>query len=175
MRPVAGRNTHGFVAQGGLRGSAGSSLEVVAADITQPATLLPDMFVGVTAAVLASAVKVSPKEGDTPDRQKYMQVRNLTGVGIHCSAVSACSGKRGFCLHQMCHGHDRLMTSTKCLVLQGIKFYDPEIVGDTPQTVEYRGLHNLVTLLRQHVGLRAGQLLFAPDGSVGHQSAHVAS
>jgi hypothetical protein len=65
---------HCRMAQGGLTGPAGSSLEVVAADITQPATLLPEMFTGVTAAVLASAVKVSPKEGDTPDRQKYLQV-----------------------------------------------------------------------------------------------------
>lgn len=70
-----------LVMQGGLSGATGSSLEVVAADITQPATLQPDMFVGVTAAVLASAVKVSPKEGDTPDRQKYMQVGCNTEVG----------------------------------------------------------------------------------------------
>lgn len=76
-----------LVAQGGLSGTAGSSLEVVAADITQPATLLPDMFVGVTAAVLASAVKVSPKEGDTPDRQKYMQVSGVRDSAVLCSQV----------------------------------------------------------------------------------------
>lgn len=50
--------------------------------------------------------------------------------------------------------------------MQGIKFYDPEIVGDTPETVEFRGLQNLVHVLREHVGLRAGKLIFAPDGSV---------
>ncbi len=50
--------------------------------------------------------------------------------------------------------------------MQGIKFYDPEIVGDTPETVEFRGLQNLVNVLREHVGLRAGKLIFAPDGSV---------
>lgn len=49
-------------------------LELVAADITQPATLLPEMFEGVSAVVNASAVKVAPKEGDTPDRAKYLQV-----------------------------------------------------------------------------------------------------
>ncbi len=43
---------------------------------------------GVRAVVCCTAVKVVPKEGDTPDRAKYMQ---------------------------------------------GIKFYDPEIVGDTPE------------------------------------------
>lgn len=49
-------------------------LELVAADITQPATLLPEMFDGVKAVVNATAVKVEPKEGDTPDRAKYKQV-----------------------------------------------------------------------------------------------------
>ena len=60
-------------AQGGIRGAPGSSLELVPADIVQPATLLPEMFVGVTAAVLATAVKVSPKEGDNAARDKYNQ------------------------------------------------------------------------------------------------------
>lgn len=105
---------------GSLKGAPGSSLELLPADIVQPATLLPEMFEGVTSAVLATAAKVSPKEGDTPDRRKYMQ---------------------------------------------GIKFYNPEVVGDTPETVEYRGLQNLVHILREHVGLRAGKLIFAPDGS----------
>ena len=63
-------------------------------------------------------------------------------------------------LQTLCHD------DLECLFRQGIKFYDPQIVGDTPETVEYRGLHNLVTRLRQHVGLRDGQLLFAADGSV---------
>lgn len=60
--------------QGDLRGAPGCSLELVAADITQPATLLPEMFQGVRAAVLATAVKVSPKEGDNAQRDKYNQV-----------------------------------------------------------------------------------------------------
>lgn len=46
----------------------------MAADITQPATLLPEMFRGVRAAVLATAVKVAPKEGDNAQRDKYNQV-----------------------------------------------------------------------------------------------------
>lgn len=54
--------------------AAGGRLELVAADITQPATLLPDMFAGVRQVVCCTAVKVQPKEGDTPDRQKYLQV-----------------------------------------------------------------------------------------------------
>lgn len=60
--------------QGNLPVGPGGALEVVVADITQPATLVPEMFAGVRAAVLASAVKVQPKEGDNQQRDKYMQV-----------------------------------------------------------------------------------------------------
>ena len=63
--------------QGSLTGNPGSSLELVAADITQRATLLPEMFADVRALVVATAVKVAPKEGDTPDRAKYRQARAL--------------------------------------------------------------------------------------------------
>ena len=56
-------------------GNPGSSLELVAADITQRATLLPEMFADVRSLVIATAVKVAPKEGDTADRAKYRQVR----------------------------------------------------------------------------------------------------
>jgi len=61
----------------------------VAADIVQPATLLPEMFQGVTQAVLATAVKVSPKEGDNEARDKYNQ------VSLHANSVlGAEQGKR---------------------------------------------------------------------------------
>ena len=96
--------------QGGLSGAAGSSLEVVAADITQPATLQADMFVGVTAAVLASAVKVSPKEGDTPDRQKYMQVGCYTTVGTSCPRLLLCNRQHTRACAMAC-AMSRLLTS----------------------------------------------------------------
>ncbi len=66
--------------QGSLTGNPGSSLELVAADITQRATLLPEMFADVRALVVATAVKVAPKEGDTPDRAKYRQVHTAPRV-----------------------------------------------------------------------------------------------
>ncbi len=52
---------------------------MVAADITQRQTLTPDMFDGVRAVVSCSAVKVQPKEGDPPDRDKYYQVGDVCG------------------------------------------------------------------------------------------------
>lgn len=70
-------------------------LEVVLGDVSQAQTLggtaLGD---GVTAVVTCHAARVQPKEGDTPDRSKYMQ---------------------------------------------GIKFYDPEVV-ESPQAVELGGM-----------------------------------
>jgi len=35
---------------------------------------------------------------------------------------------------------------------QGVKFYQPEIVGDTPETVEYLGVKNLVQAAIKHFG-----------------------
>lgn len=38
---------------------------------------------------------------------------------------------------------------------QGVKFYQPEIVGDTPETVEYLGVKNLVQAAINHLGTAA--------------------
>lgn len=63
--------------QGRLEAASGASLEVVVADITKPDSLKPDLFIGVRAVVCCTAVNVSPKEGDTPNRDKYKQVGPL--------------------------------------------------------------------------------------------------
>lgn len=123
-------------AQAASANGAPGRLELVAADITQPATLLPEMFEGVSAVVNASAVKVAPKEGDTPDRAKYLQVLRIGGV---C-----------------------LLLQLATMATQGIKFFDPEIVGDTPETVEYRGMQNLMGAVRHRLGLTAGRPVFDP-------------
>lgn len=43
--------------------------------------------------------------------------------------------------------------------MQGIKFFDPEIVGDTPESVEYKGIQNLMAALEGRLGLRQGRVL----------------
>lgn len=48
------------LSQAGLPAGAGGALELVAADITQRQTLLPEMFQGVTQVVCCTAVKVRP-------------------------------------------------------------------------------------------------------------------
>ena len=48
--------------------------------------------------------------------------------------------------------------------MQGIKFFDPEIVGDTPETVELVGVRNLVQAAQEHLGFEAGKVIFAPSG-----------
>ena len=50
--------------------------------------------------------------------------------------------------------------------MQGIKFYEPEVVGDTPEAVEFRGIHNLLAAVKEHVGYRHGKLIFSADGQV---------
>ena len=49
--------------QGGLPVGAGGALELAAADMTQRATLLPEMFAGVTQLVVCTAVKVGGGRG----------------------------------------------------------------------------------------------------------------
>lgn len=43
---------------------------------------------------------------------------------------------------------------------QGIKFYDPEIVGDTPETVEYVGMANLMAAVREQLGQERGATVY---------------
>jgi len=43
-------------------------------------------------------------------------------------------------------------TRGSCKYNQGVKFYQPEIVGDTPETVEYLGVKNLVQAAIKHLG-----------------------
>lgn len=52
--------------------------------------------------------------------------------------------------------------------MQGIKFYDPEIVGDTPETVELQGVRNLVQACKQSLGRAAGLQVFDAGGKVRH-------
>ena len=46
-------------------------------DVTKGDTLDPKYFKGVKKVINAVSVIVGPKEGDTPDRQKYSQVSHL--------------------------------------------------------------------------------------------------
>ncbi|CAN1847397.1 Protein HIGH CHLOROPHYLL FLUORESCENCE PHENOTYPE 173, chloroplastic, partial [Linum perenne] len=48
---------------------------------------------------------------------------------------------------------------------QGIKFFEPEIKGDSPEMVEYNGMKNLISAVKGTVGLRSGKLLFGCEGS----------
>nr|GEV26422.1 NAD(P)-binding Rossmann-fold superfamily protein [Tanacetum cinerariifolium] len=49
---------------------------------------------------------------------------------------------------------------------QGIKFFEPEIKGDSPEMVEYIGMQNLIKALGPSVGLKSGKLVFGfEDGT----------
>ncbi|XP_072999743.1 protein HIGH CHLOROPHYLL FLUORESCENCE PHENOTYPE 173, chloroplastic isoform X2 [Typha latifolia] len=49
---------------------------------------------------------------------------------------------------------------------QGIKFFEPEIKGDSPEKVEYIGMQNLIRALKGCVGLHDGKLLFGFQGNL---------
>ena len=64
------------------------------------------------------------------------------------------------------HNLRRWMRHNRCVHEQGIKFYEPEVVGDTPETVELVGVRNLVAAAAEHLGYEAGTTIFSTDGSV---------
>ncbi|XP_063939214.1 protein HIGH CHLOROPHYLL FLUORESCENCE PHENOTYPE 173, chloroplastic isoform X2 [Daucus carota subsp. sativus] len=47
---------------------------------------------------------------------------------------------------------------------QGIKFFEPEIKGDSPEMVEYIGMKNLINAIKESVAQRSGKLVFGFDG-----------
>ncbi|CAJ1938694.1 unnamed protein product [Sphenostylis stenocarpa] len=48
---------------------------------------------------------------------------------------------------------------------QGVKFFEPEIKGDSPEKVEYIGMRNLIKAVKDNLGLRRGRLLFGFEGN----------
>ncbi|PMB47611.1 NADH:ubiquinone oxidoreductase [Fischerella thermalis CCMEE 5330] len=97
------------------RSIIGDNTELVVADITNAETLTPLVMANIQAIICCTAVRVQPKEGDTPEREKYYQ---------------------------------------------GVKFYQPEIVGDTPENVEYRGVKNLVEAATKYLPASGEKILF---------------
>jgi uncharacterized protein YbjT (DUF2867 family) len=51
-------------------------------------------------------------------------------------------------------------TADRAKYYQGIKFYQPEIVGDTPENVEYQGVKNLVEAAKPHLNKSNEKLIF---------------
>jgi uncharacterized protein YbjT (DUF2867 family) len=51
-------------------------------------------------------------------------------------------------------------TEDRAKYYQGIKFYQPEIVGDTPENVEYRGVKNLVEAAKKYLNKSNEKLIF---------------
>ncbi|CAM0946061.1 unnamed protein product [Alopecurus aequalis] len=99
----------------------GPDVDLIIGDVTKGDTLDPKYFKGIKKVINAVSVIVGPKEGDTPDRQKYSQ---------------------------------------------GIKFFEPEIKGPSPEMVEYLGMQNLINAIKNSVGLSEGKLLFGFKGNL---------
>jgi len=51
-------------------------------------------------------------------------------------------------------------TADRSKYYQGVKFYQPEIVGNTPENVEYRGVQNLVTAAARYLPSANEKLIF---------------
>ncbi|KAL8140274.1 hypothetical protein V2J09_006295, partial [Rumex salicifolius] len=55
-------------------------------------------------------------------------------------------------------------TSDRAKYRQGIKFFEPEIKGASPEMVEYIGMQNLINHVKKNVGRNSGKLLFGFEG-----------
>jgi hypothetical protein len=88
------------------------SLQIIG-DVTKEDTLDPKLFKGIKKVVNAVSVIVGPKEGDTPDRQKYKQVCHILNImiGRICALYHLATWVWHFSLEFM----------------QGIKFFEPEV------------------------------------------------
>jgi uncharacterized protein YbjT (DUF2867 family) len=51
-------------------------------------------------------------------------------------------------------------TADRAKYYQGVKFYQPEIVGDTPENVEYQGVKNLVQAAKKYLPQASEKLIF---------------
>lgn len=80
-----------------------------------------------------------------PETLNYEVMRNIQAV-ICCTAVRV----------QPVEGD----TPKRDKYYQGVKFYQPEIVGDTPENVEYRGVKNLVAAANQYLSKSSDRILF---------------
>ncbi|KAK6124251.1 hypothetical protein DH2020_042003 [Rehmannia glutinosa] len=52
---------------------------------------------------------------------------------------------------------------------QGIKFFEPEIKGDSPEMVEFIGMKNLINAVKETVGLRSGKLVFGFEDNLSRE------
>ncbi|GFQ06983.1 probable complex i intermediate-associated protein 30 [Phtheirospermum japonicum] len=52
---------------------------------------------------------------------------------------------------------------------QGIKFFEPEIKGDSPEMVEFIGMENLINAVKETVGLRNGKLVFGLEDNLSRE------
>lgn len=95
--------------------------------------------------ILGSDVELVIADITKPETLSYEVMRNIQAV-VCCTAVRV----------QPVEGD----TAKRDKYYQGVKFYQPEIVGDTPENVEYRGVKNLVTAANQYLSKSKDRILF---------------
>ncbi|QDL10846.1 NADH:ubiquinone oxidoreductase [Brasilonema octagenarum UFV-E1] len=94
--------------------------------------------------VLSDHVELVVADITKPETLNSLVMANIQAV-ISCTAVRV----------QPVEGD----TPERAKYYQGIKFYQPEIVGDTPENVEYQGVKNLVEAAAKYLP-KAGEKLF---------------
>jgi len=96
-------------------------------------------------AILSDDVNLIVADITKPETLNSMVMANVQAV-VSCTAVRV----------QPVEGD----TADRAIYYQGIKFYLPEIVGDTPENVEYQGVKNLVEAATKYLQTPNTKLIF---------------
>ncbi|MBD2663468.1 hypothetical protein B6N60_03360 [Richelia sinica FACHB-800] len=95
--------------------------------------------------ILSEAVDLVVGDITKPETLNHLVMANIQAV-ICCTAVRV----------QPVEGD----TKDREKYYQGVKFYQPEIVGDTPENVEYQGVKNLVTAAAKYLPSASEKVIF---------------
>ncbi|GLC61057.1 hypothetical protein PLESTB_001711400 [Pleodorina starrii] len=124
--------------------AAGKHVRALVRDVEKAKSMLSDLHVAAGGKLELAAADVVQRQTLLPEM--FEGVRAV----VCCTAVKIVP-KEGD-------------TADRSKYYQGIKFYDPEVVGDTPEAVEYNGMANLLDAAADSLGVRGGVQLLHHSG-----------
>ncbi len=143
QKPDGGRNVGVILVAGATGGVGKRVVQRLLQQGNKVRALVRDIEKGRT--ILGNEVDLVAGDITKPETLNSMVMSNIQAV-ICCTAVRV----------QPVEGD----TPDRAKYNQGVKFYMPEVVGDTPENVEYQGVKNLVTAAAKYLPPANEKLIF---------------
>ncbi|AUS99178.1 NADH:ubiquinone oxidoreductase [Nostoc sp. CENA543] len=144
QNPPHGENSMGAILVAGATGGVGKRVvKQLLAQGYKVRALVRD--IDRARAILGNDVDLVTADITKPETLTPLVMANIQAV-ICCTAVRV----------QPVEGD----TADRAKYYQGVKFYQPEIVGDTPENVEYQGVKNLVEAAKKYLSSAKEKLIF---------------